>query len=86
MDSRQLRDQVRDVLAQTFGISTTTIMDSFSNADLPAWDSLYHFTLIASLEDRFAVSYTSDEIPQMTNLHAIVESTAQHLSRKAAGH
>ncbi len=72
-------DQVREVLATVFGLDLASVPTSTSMSDLAAWDSLYHFTLVAALEDHFGITYTSDEIPTMTSVAAIVRTTATHL-------
>lgn len=79
MDTIDVMEQARDVLASTFGLSATDVPDSVSSTNLSQWDSLHHLTLIVALEDRFGVTYTSDEIPQMSSLDAITRVTAQHL-------
>jgi acyl carrier protein len=74
-----LLEAVREVVATAFGLPTSEVHAAFSAADTPAWDSLHHFTLIVTLEDRFGVTYTSDEIPGMTSVPAIARVTARHL-------
>jgi acyl carrier protein len=74
-----LTETVREVVATAFGLPTSDVHPAFSTADTPAWDSLHHFTLIVMLEDRFGITYTSDEIPNMTSVPAIAHVTARHL-------
>ena len=77
--------QVREVLADTFGVPASAIHAGYSPEDTPLWDSLHHFTLVAALEDRFGVIYSSEEIPAMTSLPAIVAATAPHLGARGEG-
>jgi acyl carrier protein len=78
-DTTALTDAIREVLASTFNLPATDIHDSFTAAELPAWDSLHHFTLIVALEDHFGITYTSDEIPRMNSVPAITEITAHYI-------
>lgn len=80
-----LEDILRGILADMFGLSADEVHDGLSAAEILAWDSLHHFTLIASLEDQFGVTYTSEEIPEMTSLPALVRVTAHHLGLPAEG-
>lgn len=83
MDTIDIMEQARQVVADTFGLSADEVPDSVSPATLPAWDSLHHLTLIVGLEDQFRVAYTSEEIPQMNSLDAITRITAHHIEREA---
>ena len=80
-----LTDAIREVLAATFSLPVADVHESLAAAELPTWDSLHHFTLIVALEDQFGVTYTSDEIPQMTSIPAIARVTAHHLGLNGAG-
>lgn len=79
MDLVDIAEQVRDALADTLGLSPLDISDSASASTLSQWDSLHHVMLIVGLEDRFNVTYTSEEIPRMSNIEVIAHITAAHL-------
>lgn len=79
MDTTDVTEQARDVIAHTFGMDPVDVPDAVSTDTLSAWDSLHHFMLILALEDQFGLTYASDEIPSMTSLHAITVITARHL-------
>lgn len=79
MDTIDVMEQAREVVANTFGLAPADVLDSTSPATVPVWDSLHHLTLVVALEDQFGVTYTSDEIPQMNSLDAITRVTARHL-------
>lgn len=84
MNTDDIIDQAREVIAATFGLSAVDVPDSLSTDSLTQWDSLHHLTLIVALEDRFSVTYTSAEIPHMNSLEAIAQTTARHLQFDAA--
>ena len=89
-EERTLRDdmraaQVRGVLADTLGVPATLIHAGCSPDDMPLWHSLHHFTLVAALGERFEVIYSSEEIPAMTSMPAIVTATAHHLGARGEG-
>lgn len=41
------------------------------------WDSLFHITLIVTLEDEFEISFDSEDIPNLTSLDAIIEKITE---------
>ena len=81
----EVRDVIREVLADMFGLTASEVGDAFSAGDMPAWDSLRHLTVIVTLEDRFGVNYTSEEIPRMTSLSELTRVTTHHLGLPAKG-
>ena len=85
MREDMLAGQVREVLAATLGVPAAAVHGGFSSDDTPLWDSLHHFTLVAALEERFGVLYSSEEIPAMTSLPAIVAATARQLDARGGG-
>lgn len=85
MREDMLVGQVREVLADTLGVPAAAVHGGFSSEDTPLWDSLHHFTLVAALEERFGVLYSSEEIPAMISLPAIVAVTMPHLGTRGGG-
>ena len=76
--------QIREVCASVFGVPVSDVPATASPAELPMWDSLYHFTLVAALEDHFGVAFTSDEIPTMRSIPSILNVTLGHLRQAIA--
>jgi acyl carrier protein len=59
------------LLADTLHIPLEKIDDRLSMAEVESWDSLQHMSLIASLEQVFAVEFTFEEIVLMQSVAEI---------------
>jgi acyl carrier protein len=68
-----LTGQIREVMAETFGVDDNDLPDSPSQATLARWTSLLHMVLLVALEERFGVSFTMDEMTSMTSLDTILD-------------
>lgn len=55
-------DQLRAVVAQSFGISIDSVSDDLSRDTLEAWTSLNHLLLVTDVEERMGIRLTSDEV------------------------
>ena len=58
MDEQEITIVVREVIADTFGVSESDLPDEVSQDNFSRWTSLYHMTLLIALEDRFACSFS----------------------------
>jgi len=68
-----LTGQVREILAETFGIDESELPDSPSQATFARWSSLLHMVLLVALEEHFSVTFSMDEMTSMTSLDRILE-------------
>ncbi len=68
-----LLGQVRDIMAETFGIDETDLPDNPSQATFARWSSLLHMVLLVAIEEQFNVSLSMDEMTSMTSFERIVE-------------
>ena len=66
-----MRNRIREVMSDIFGISIEEITSDSSMDTLPSWDSLGHLQLIIKLEDDFTVSFSELETLSMTNFKSI---------------
>jgi acyl carrier protein len=55
-------DQLREVVAKSFGIPVDTVTDSLSRDNLEAWTSLNHLLLVTDVEEQMGIRLTSDEV------------------------
>ena len=62
---------------ETFELTDDTSMDTVSD-----WDSLFHITLIAAIEDEFKVKFATDAIPKAKNVDIIIELIMQGLNKQ----
>jgi acyl carrier protein len=63
-----LIEQVRQIMADTFGIDPGELPDNPSQANVARWTSIMHMVLLVALEEHFGVTFTMDEMVSMTSL------------------
>lgn len=59
--------QLKQVLADVFGVDVSAINDEASVDTIEKWDSLNHLNLVLALEEQFKVSLSEEQIVEMLN-------------------
>jgi len=67
-----LRERVREIMADTFGMEPSELPNSTSQETCGKWSSLYHMMLLVVLEEQFEVSLSMDDMTSMTSLAEVV--------------
>ena len=67
-----LRDRVRVLAADIFGVDIDDLPDGASSETFPAWSSLNHMTLMASIEESCGLRLSLDEMTRLNSLDRIV--------------
>lgn len=73
-------EQVRKILAETFSIRESELLENTEITDIESWDSLTHMEMIANLESELEIEFTADEIMEMTNVGKIEKIVGEKLS------
>lgn len=68
--------RVREVLADVLEVPQSSIDDGFSRDGASSWDSLTHLRLVSALEEAFGVSFTMQEVGELTSVAAIRQKLA----------
>jgi len=74
-----LNEQVREIMANTFGVDENELADDLSQENYSRWTSLYQMTIMAALEDHFNLAFSMDEMLAMTSLPKILEVLKKHV-------
>jgi acyl carrier protein len=80
----ELTEQVRTLMAASFGMDETDLPDDVTQQTCRRWSSLQHMTLMVSVEETFRVRLAMNEMAEMKSLPRIVETLARHLNAAAA--
>jgi acyl carrier protein len=80
----ELIEQVREVLATTFDMDPSELLDDVSQANCAKWTSVYHLVLLVALEEQFGCTFSMDEMTSMTSLERIVDVLRQQAITVAA--
>lgn len=65
-------NELNDIFNKAFDTVVSINPDSVRE-DFGAWDSINHLNLVVELEDHYHVSFTMDEIKEMTSVKKITE-------------
>jgi acyl carrier protein len=80
----ELIEQVRAIMAASFGMDETDLPDDVSQQTCRRWSSLQHMTLMVSVEETFGVRLSMNEMAAMKSLPQIVSTLERHLAGAAA--
>ena len=70
-NNNNLIDEIKEVMADVFGIDKKIIEDFSSPETILNWDSLRHMNLILSLEKKFNIQFSPDEMMELLNFKLI---------------
>ena len=70
-NNNNLEDEIKEVMADVFGIDKKIIEDFSSPETILNWDSLRHMNLILSLEKKFNIQFSPDEMMELLNFKLI---------------
>jgi len=68
-----MRERVRALIADVFGLAPAEVGDDASPDTIPSWDSLHHLELMMGLELEFGVKVSTEDVPELLSLEAIEE-------------
>jgi acyl carrier protein len=80
----ELIEQVRAIMAASFGMDETDLPDDVSQQTCRRWSSLQHMTLMVSVEETFGVRLSMNEMAAMKSLPKIVATLEHHLAGATA--
>lgn len=66
-------DQLTEVMIEVFDDDDLVITRETSAADVPAWDSLMHVTLMLQVEAAFGVQFSSADVTGLKDVGALVD-------------
>ena len=59
-------DELRPVFVEVLGDKGATITEKTTATDVEGWDSFAHITIIVAVEEKYGVSFTTEELGRMT--------------------
>lgn len=66
--SQDVLSEVNAVFAQVFSNPDIVVDETTTAENIPEWDSLNHTTLIAAIEQHFAIKFTLREVMRFQNV------------------
>lgn len=74
--SDQRLDEIRQLVADTFGLELASVTEETGPENVESWDSMSHLNLMLGLESQFGISIDPEEIPTLVTVRAITDKVA----------
>jgi acyl carrier protein len=81
-DTDYILNKVREAFKTALDVDPQLVTLETNADDIPAWDSVGHLSLGASLEEVFEFSLDVDDLMEMESVRAIVRVISTKLSKK----
>tara|TARA_B100000131_G_C17832647_1_gene498419 strand:+ start:335 stop:574 length:240 start_codon:yes stop_codon:yes gene_type:complete len=65
MKNKEIKNQIRKLITSQFKIKKKYVKQNLSANNVAKWDSLGHLSLITTIEKKFKISFTQEEIVKM---------------------
>jgi acyl carrier protein len=73
--------KVQEAFKQSFDVDPKSVTENTSTADISAWDSVGHLSLVGNLESLFGISFEVDELMEMENVKQIIRIVEKKTSK-----
>lgn len=75
-----IENKVRNVLASVLEVSTFDLKDNLEIGDIDGWDSIRQLMISSILAEEFNITFSEDELFEMTSVAKIVSTTCRLIS------
>jgi acyl carrier protein len=74
MDDQLIYDRLTSIFHEIFGDRTIALKPGTSQADIAGWDSFSNASLIAAIEEGFAIRFRTSELQSLESVGSFVDS------------
>ena len=71
-------EKYQKVFMDCFSVRKEELNDKFLYQSVPAWDSVGHMAMVASLEDTFGIMLEMDDIIDFSSFEKCIETLAKY--------
>ena len=64
-------EQLPAIIATALKIDIGTVSDTLKMGDIEQWDSVAHLDLVSALEEAFGLSFSAEEMMELTSVAAL---------------
>ena len=75
-----IKIKILEVMAVVFNMDSADIPDDASPDAIEKWDSVNHMSLIIALEDEFNISFSDEELANLSSVDLIVYCVSTKLA------
>lgn len=79
MNRQEIFVKAEDIFKDLLDNEDFKLTEEMSAEDVQEWDSLFHITLIASVEDEFKISLSTTEVAKAKNIGAMLDMVEKEL-------
>lgn len=72
------RDELQQLFAEIFETDAQSFTFATVPGDIATWDSFNHLNMVMALEERYGVSFSTDEVASMSSVGATVALLQEH--------
>lgn len=73
-----METKIQQVIATVLNIDPSLVTEDASSKTLENWDSLYHMNIILGVEEQYGITFTDDEIVNLTSYTSLAEAVKKH--------
>jgi len=63
-----LHERLEELFREVFNDDALVLSDETTPVEVPGWDSFAHINLMCSIEERFGIQFTGNELAEMNNI------------------
>lgn len=64
-------EQLPAIIARALNIEAAAVNEALRMGDIEQWDSVAHLDLVSALEEAFGISFTAEEMMELTSVAAL---------------
>lgn len=77
-----VKEELQNIFREIFEDDSIVLKDDMTAEDIDEWDSLTHIQLIESIETKFGISFTLQEVMGLENVGEFIDLTKQKTGEK----
>jgi len=77
-------DEIRPIFAEVLGEAAEVITAETSATDVEGWDSFAHISIVVGVEEKYGVSFTTEDLGKLTCVGDFLDLLQQKLKANAA--
>jgi len=82
MDRNEILVKITEICRDVFEDENLVITESSTAADVEAWDSLTHLTLVDELEEAYEIAFSLEEVIESENIGQLMNAIIKHIEEK----
>lgn len=69
MTGKKITDELKSVFVYALELDSLNDVESLSYRSVPTWDSIGHMALVAEIEEKFMIEFTTQQVLDFSNFN-----------------